>query len=306
LNGIRSSTITPSYTYNSVNHPITPTQGKAITFAVAVSGGVLGGNVNQLLPTVDAKWFRKSPLNAKHVIGLHAAGRYLTGYGGKVAAPFNRFYAGGENDIRGFDIWSIGPFAYVPTSAQVNVLNADGTPKQQRAIINGVPTYVNVTQTIPTYQLVFPGGDLYGVGNAEYRIPIFGPVTLAAFADIGINKLAQTSQLELNPERVTQLNSQFPEAAYPGRAVIAPGTQAWRMSTGLELQVLMPVVNAPFRIYWAYNPLRVDEYLIPPIVADRSYFPNAATFGAALLQFGQPLPLFERASTFRFTIGRTF
>ena len=50
------------------------------------------------------------------------------------------------------------------------------------------------------------------------------------------------------------------------------------MSTGLELQVLLPVVNAPFRIYWAYNPMIVREYLQPPIVADRSYFPESATF----------------------------
>ena len=98
----------------------------------------------------------------------------------------------------------------------------------------------------------------------------------------------------------------FPEAAFPNRAVIAPGTQVPRMSTGLELQVLMPVVNAPFRVYWAYNPLRVEENLQPPIVADRSYFPNAATFANAIAHFGQQVPFFERASTFRFTIGRTF
>src|SRR5580704_518207 len=39
LDGIRSSTITPSYTYNSVNHPITPTGGKAISFSVSYAGG---------------------------------------------------------------------------------------------------------------------------------------------------------------------------------------------------------------------------------------------------------------------------
>ncbi len=31
-----------------------------------------------------------------------------------------------------------------------------------------------------------------------------------------------------------------------------------RMSTGVELQVILPVVNAPFRLYYAYNPLRVN------------------------------------------------
>jgi outer membrane protein insertion porin family len=78
------------------------------------------------------------------------------------------------------------------------------------------------------------------------------------------------------------------------------------MSTGLEIQVLLPVVNAPFRVYWAYNPLRVEENIQPPIVADRSYFPNVATFGNALANFGAPVPFFEQPSTFRFTIGRTF
>ena len=76
--------------------------------------------------------------------------------------------------------------------------------------------------------------------------------------------------------------------------------------TGLELQVLMPVVNAPFRIYWAYNPWIVEQYLQPPIVVDRSYFPNQATFINSVAQFGQLSPFFEKRSTFRFTVGRTF
>ena len=75
---------------------------------------------------------------------------------------------------------------------------------------------------------------------------------------------------------------------------------------GLELQVLLPVVQAPFRVYWAYNPNLVREYLQPPIVADRAMFPNNATFLHAITSFGQAYPFFEKHSTFRFTIGRTF
>ena len=90
------------------------------------------------------------------------------------------------------------------------------------------------------------------------------------------------------------------------KPLLAPGTQALRSSTGLELQVLMPVVNAPFRVYFAYNPNVVRENLVPPIAADRSYFPNAATFNNAIATFGQPLPYDERITLFRFTVGRTF
>ena len=79
-----------------------------------------------------------------------------------------------------------------------------------------------------------------------------------------------------------------------------------RMSTGLEMQIMMPVVNAPFRFYWAYNPLRTEEFLQPPIVADRSYFPNQATFINSVALFGRASPFFEKARQFRFTISRTF
>ena len=52
----------------------------------------------------------------------------------------------------------------------------------------------------------------------------------------------------------------------------------------------MPVVNAPFRLYWAYNPLLYRGNLQPPIVADRSYFPNNATFQSYVGAFGAPIP----------------
>jgi outer membrane protein insertion porin family len=240
---------------------------------------------------------------------MHLLARYVTGYGGQVAPPFNRFYMGGENDVRGFDLWGAGPWAYVPNSAPVNVLNTDGTPRQQKSIdpTTGAISLVNATQTIPSYQLVFPGGDTNIVANFEYRIPIVGhTVTLAPFFDAGMNRISNKSQLKLNPSRISDLNTQFPEAAFGDSAVLAAGTQIIRTSVGLELQVLMPVFNQPFRIYWAYNPTRVYEYLQPPIVADRSYFPNQASFVNSILTFGQPQPLFERRSQFRFTIGRTF
>src|SRR5207244_8341144 len=110
----------------------------------------------------------------------------------------------------------------------------------------------------------------------------------------------------MNPDRVNELNGNLPQAGFTGQAFISPGTQKPRASTGIELQVMLPVVQAPFRIYWAYNPLIVREYLQPPIVADRSFFPNNATFINSVALGGRAFPFFEKRSTFRFTIGRTF
>src|SRR5262249_51373444 len=157
-----------------------------------------------------------------------------------------------------------------------------------------------------SYQLIFPGGDTQGVGNVEYRIPIVGPVVLAAFFDVGLNKIVRRDQLSINSGRLDQLNNLFPQAVFESNAYIANGTQKVRASTGLELQIMMPVVNAPFRLYWAYNPLIYRDILVPPIVADRSYFPNNASFLGALTVIGQPSPFYEKRSTFRFTISRTF
>ena len=305
LNGIRTAKFTPSYTYNTINNPITPTGGKSFFMSAGFAGSVLGGNVNTLEPTLDAKYFRPG-LKKGHVIGMHLLARLITGYGGKVAPPFARYYTGGENDIRGFDIWGISPIVFLPTEATVNVLNSDGTQRMQKQIVNGVPTLTPVTMLIPSYQLSFPGGDTNVVTNFEYRIPIVGPLNLAIFADAGIDKLAFPGQLKMNPGRITQLNTEFPQAGFTGQGYIAPGTQKIRASTGLELQVLMPVVNAPFRVYWAYNPLLFRGYLQPPIAADRSYFPNNATYQSALASIGQAVPFLEPHSTFRFTIGRTF
>jgi outer membrane protein insertion porin family len=156
------------------------------------------------------------------------------------------------------------------------------------------------------YQFTFPGGDTQGVGNFEYRIPIVGPVTLAAFFDAGMNKITQPGQLRLNSGRVDDLNSQFPQASFTQRAFIAQGTQQLRTSTGLELQVMMPVVNAPFRLYWAYNPTRMRQNLAAPLVVDRSMFPNEATYLQAIGVAGMVSPYYEKASTIRFTISRTF
>ena len=306
LSGIRTSKITPSYSYNTVNHPIEPTAGKSFFASIGFAGAVLGGNVNTVQPQIDMKYFHKGFRNGQ-VVGFHILAKTLTGYGGKVAPPFSRFYIGGENDVRGFDWWTISPIAFVPDSEPINVLNANGTQRVQRVVnADGSISFNPATQNIPTYRLVLPGGDTVGVGNFEYRVKVFGPVTLAPFFDAGLDKLYFPGQLRLNPGRLQQLNGEFPQAGYGPEAFIVPGTQITRTSTGLELQVLMPVVNAPFRVYFAYNPTRVNTNIQPPLAVDRSMFANDATYNEAIALYGTAIPYSERSTTFRFTIGRTF
>ncbi len=306
LGGIRTSTISPTFSYNTVDHPIVPHRGLRVSLNFGFTGSVLGGNVNTIQPSADVAYFRRG-LFKSNVMGFHVNARFIAGFGGKVAPPYSRYYMGGEDDVRGFDILTISPIAYIPTSSPVGVLNNDGSQRVQKIVntdgsIGTTPVY----QSVPSYQLILPGGDTATVFNYEYRIPLIGPVNLAPFVDVGIDRLTLPSQLGLNPERVAQLNALFPQANFNARAVIAPGTQKPRVSAGLELQVLLPVVNAPFRVYWAYNLSVVNTNLQAPIAADRSFFPNNATYQSALQSFGISNSLDERRHIFRFTIGRTF
>lgn len=305
LDGIRTSKVVPSYSYNTVDHPITPTRGRSLFISTTFAGAFMGGNVNMVEPTISSTYFR-SGFKKGHVIGMRGLGRLISGYGGRVAPPFNRIFMGGENDIRGFDIWGISPISFLPSEASVAVLNDDGSARLQKVLQDGVETFVPVAQRIPVYQLTTTGGDTQLVGNFEYRIPIFGPVVLAAFFDAGVNRITLKNQLRLNPRRVEELNSLFPQAGFNQQIPVNTDTERMRMSTGLEMQIMMPVVNAPFRFYWAYNPTIVQTFLQPPVVLDRSQFPNQQTFINSVAQWGRATPFFERRRVFRFTISRTF
>jgi len=73
---------------------------------------------------------------------------------------------------------------------------------------------------------------------------------------------------------------------------------------------MLPVVNAPFRIYFAYNALRLDGSATPPVPITRNMFPaNAAglyTYQTTLSTLGSSYRLLEPRKTFRFSVATTF
>ena len=199
----------------------------------------------------------------------------ITGYGGKLIPPFSRTYIGGEQDIRGFEIWGITPIAFVASSSQVNVLNDDGSARTQKVVTNGVISSQPVTMTIPTYQLITPGGDMQS--GRQLRIPHSDrrpgdPGALRRCRHQQDPARQPAHHGALARQRPQRASSRRP--ASTARSASLPAPRKMRASTGIELQVMLPVVNAPFRLYWAYNPSVVREYLQPPIVADRSVVPE--------------------------------
>ncbi len=96
------------------------------------------------------------------------------------------------------------------------------------------------------------------------------------------------------------------------------------MSLGAELQVILPIVNAPFRIFYAYNPLRLYKNLPQQLALPntgpagtptfQSLFPTTGQFkGAgdftyleALQLYGADYVLREPRKTLRLTVSTTF
>ena len=307
LSGIISSSVQPTFVYNTVDSQWNPHHGKYLYAGLSFSGSFFGGNVNTITPSIEAKYFH--PINkGRHVLGFHLLASTVTGYGGESPPPFNRFFIGGENDLRGFDFYSVSPVAFFPTIGQVCNRDNNGNPiTTVNAGGQSTGACGSYTQ-FPYNTLIFPGGDTEIVTNSEYRIPIIPErLTVEAFLDLGSSFIWHDSQLQLAPGALANITAQFPNFHAPSRIQpIAATNYRPRSSMGLEVSVIMPVVNAPFRLFYGYNWLRVDSVVTPPgPYPAESLFPNPATYNAALGLFA-PLRLRDRKGRVGFTVARTF
>jgi len=175
-----------------------------------------------------------------------------------------------------------------------------------------------------TYVATLPGGDVETAGNVEYRIPILGPVTAALFFDGGTVGIARPSALNLNLTGFQNIQTQFPGANVTQQLKIAPNTNfRLRGSTGIEFVVQLPIVQAPFRVYYAYNIHRLHEEIVAPTPffnqndinflktafngIDPTIFPlQIQPQINNILNNPGRLDYFEPKTTFRFTVSRTF
>lgn len=130
------------------------------------------------------------PLVKKHVVGFHAQYEFISQIGDSEIPFWERFYLGGERSIRGYDIYTIGPRSQQGTNL---------------------------------------GGEKSLVLNAEYIIPVGGPVYAILFYDLG-NAYARDQKISLK-----DLYS----------------------SAGLEMRIFVPALRVPFRLIFSYNNHRI-------------------------------------------------
>jgi hypothetical protein len=92
----------------------------------------------------------------------------------------------------------------------------------------------------------------------------------------------------INLNQLTRVVTNFDGVVESQTATFLPGTNSGvRMSTGAEIGITLPVLNAPFRVILAWNPLRLDRTYTGPTT-------------------GLPFALREEKRGFKFTIGKTF
>jgi outer membrane protein insertion porin family len=339
LSGIITSIVTPSFSFSTLDRAQGAHSGMDFNVAFQLAG--VGGNTKYYQPVVSFRQFfpmkglRKNR-EGHQVLGYRMQLANIAGYGGEVAPPFARLYGGGENEIRGFDVRSSSPYTFIPTKVMFNLTNPDGSvvPRDPSN-----PTLGNVQIPIPIYRLAAVGGDTQFTSQLEYRFPIISQVTFAFFTDFGVTVNTEKTQLRESELGISQIKS--PLYGCPsvvngtcqgGVSVpfsiylkdVAGSNLVPRMSNGAYLQVFLPIINAPFVLYYAYNPLRLYKNLPQQLALPtncpttytqqqcfNTYFPintEAGQFTAAQAYqfYGSDYVLREPRKTFRLTVSTSF
>jgi outer membrane protein insertion porin family len=156
------SSVSPAYNYDSRDNPFDSTRGSRIGAAVSYSGGVLGGSIHSIRPTLSMTRFFN--LSRKSAFSVNANLGYMVpldkgcsntldeqqATGKELCIPKGqRFFVGGEYTVRGFAYGSLGPYE----------------------TFNG--------------SRVIAGGYKQAVFNAEYIFKINDPLRAVLFADSG-------------------------------------------------------------------------------------------------------------------------
>jgi outer membrane protein assembly factor BamA len=169
------ATLTGTARFPRVNNPLDPSRGSQKSLEVTVSSRLLGSASFQQFTRLvgDASWYR--PLTRTVVLSWRVRGGVIFAptvdvatQRGNFIPPEQRFYAGGPNDVRGFERNELGPVVYVVASGHVD--STDG---------NIDPDRVQVSPT---------GGNTLAVANVEIRVPspVFSNrLRLAAYVDAG-------------------------------------------------------------------------------------------------------------------------
>ncbi|MGB9893932.1 MAG: outer membrane protein assembly factor BamA, partial [Candidatus Saccharicenans sp.] len=101
------SAIEPVIYRSTIDSPLTPTRGTMYSASFRFAGSFLGGDVHLIRPKVELS--RYQPFISNHVLGFHIEYQIVKPMGGHTVPYWERFFLGGEQSIRGYEYFTIGP-----------------------------------------------------------------------------------------------------------------------------------------------------------------------------------------------------
>src|SRR6266481_2833108 len=186
--------VIPTYTYNTTNSAYNPTHGYSFTGSFEFTGGFLGGDVNYYRPIGEFRYYH--PMNhGRNTLATRVMGSFVQSFTNLSIPFYERFFAGGDFDIRGFDFRTLSPISFITRTLPVT------DPLTGRTVNKNFD------------DIVYVGGDTQAVFNLEYRIPIIGQtVSLVPFMDTGNTWVLKQGELErkiVSPGLIQVLPAQF-------------------------------------------------------------------------------------------------
>lgn len=174
----RLALLSASVTIPRSNSPVDPTRGYVASFEATTSSRFLLSSRQQEFTRfiADGAWYR--PLGKSTVLSWHLRGGVILAPSFRLTAtdttfvPLDqRFYAGGPNDVRGYQQNELGPVVYVLAQTTLD-------------------TFGGVLSSVPTdrFRVAATGGNTLAVGNVEVRVPtpfFAGRLRFAVFVDAG-------------------------------------------------------------------------------------------------------------------------
>jgi outer membrane protein insertion porin family len=153
------SSISPSIYRSTIDSPLTPSSGTLYSASLKYAGTFLGGEIDLYKPRLEFTHYQPIIRGSSwHSIGIHVEYSVVKPLGDSEVPYWERFFLGGERNIRGYEIYSIGPRSETGTNV---------------------------------------GGEKQLVINAEYIWAVGGPLYFILFHDRG-NAWSRDQKMSLN------------------------------------------------------------------------------------------------------------
>lgn len=164
-----TSSIIPRITRDTRNHPFDPTSGSMLDFALEIAG--VGGDSQFVKFDSRSRWyypFYRHPSFGTFTASTGWTFGYGIGYGDQRELPlFERYFPGGINSIRGFEVRSLGPRVPVFTQSRADGSDCPSSDRQCAEFVR-YDVIGGSSQLIFNNEVIFPLVEALGLKGVVF------------------------------------------------------------------------------------------------------------------------------------------